>query len=245
MKLRGKGKKKNDGDEAPRPEESGPENAGPEEAAAAEEAREAEGGADVDVDAEADADAEAEPEGESAEALRDKWLRAVAEADNARKRARADLDEARRYGTSALLLELLPVLDNLQRALAAPPEGLDEQFLQGLTLIAQQWTTALAAHGVQPLPAEPGTPFDPAVHRALLEQETEEYEPGVIVSEIPGTTRDSVDVLFEKDGKSFVVIDSLKLVVLTLTSRAVVPPTWPKPFVKALRMLHKPLSALV
>ena len=121
---------------------------------------------------------------ETVESMKDKWLRALAETENARKRARSDVDDARRYGTADLLRSLLPVLDNLQRALASPPAGLDPQFLEGLQLIEQQWIATMAAIGVVAVPAEIGAPLDPSLHRALLEQPTEDHPAGTIVAEI-------------------------------------------------------------
>ena len=121
---------------------------------------------------------------ETLEDVKAKWLRALADAENARKRARADVDDAQRFGSTQLLTSLLPVLDNLQRALAAPPADLDPQFLEGLRLIEQQWLGVLAAHGVRPVPAEIGAPFDPNSQRALLEQPTDEHPPGAVVAEI-------------------------------------------------------------
>ena len=115
--------------------------------------------------------------------LRDKWLRAVAEGKNIRKRAQADVANALTYGGMGVINGLLPTLDNLQRALATAPEGIDEAFLEGLRLIEQQWVATLTANGVLPIPAEPGSPLDPTVHRALLEQPSDQ-EPGTIVAEI-------------------------------------------------------------
>ena len=119
---------------------------------------------------------------ESADELRDKWLRAVADGENVRKRAQTDLAEVRRYGSAELLRSILAVLDNLQRALEQPPEGLDGSFLEGLKLIEQQWLGALEAHGVVPVPSPVGEAFDPEVHRAILEQPSEDTDPGSIVA---------------------------------------------------------------
>ncbi len=116
--------------------------------------------------------------------MHDKWLRSKAEMENLRKRTRSDIDDARRYGASALLAELLDVMDNLQRALAAPPEGIDAPFLEGLQLIEQQWSGVLARHGVKSVSAEAGQGFDPQVHNALMEQETSDQPAGSIVAEI-------------------------------------------------------------
>ena len=172
----------------------------PEDARAADEAAPGAGDpAETEAAAEAAAEADAQPDGqagaepasaadsapvETVESMKDKWLRALAEADNARKRARADVEDARRFGATELLRSLLPVLDNLQRALAAPPADLDAQFLDGLQLIEQQWLGVLAANGVRAVPAEIGAPLDPQSQRALLEQPTDEHPPGSVVAEI-------------------------------------------------------------
>ncbi len=148
------------------------------------------GAADAVSDGDAVSDAGAGDESEERDPaeeiteLTDRWLRAKADADNARRRAMLDIEEARRYGATALLVSLLDVLDNLQRALSAPPDGLDEAFLEGLRMTEQQWLTVLATHGIQPVEAQPGQPLDPTVHRALLEQDAEGLEPGTIAFEL-------------------------------------------------------------
>jgi len=114
----------------------------------------------------------------------DRMLRARAEADNARRRARLDVEEARRYGATPLLRQLLGVLDNLQRAVDNPPEGLDTGFLDGLRMIEQQLLATLADHGVTPIDVQPGDALDPNRHQALVEQPTPEHEPGTVVSEL-------------------------------------------------------------
>ena len=129
---------------------------------------------------------EPSPEQQIAE-LQDKWLRARAELENVRRAGRQDADQARRYGAGPVLLALVSVLDNLQRALAQPPAGLDEDFLRGLRLIEQQFLAALASAGVSTVPAERGQAFDPNLHRALLEQPTDEVPPGAILQVVvPG-----------------------------------------------------------
>jgi molecular chaperone GrpE len=119
--------------------------------------------------------------------LTDKWLRARADLENVRRTSRLDADEARRYGAAPALAGLLEVLDNLQRALATAPEGLDEDFAQGVALIEDQFRRVLAAHGVSPVPAETGMPFDPGMHRALIEQPSSDVPPGsILVVAVPG-----------------------------------------------------------
>jgi len=113
--------------------------------------------------------------------LQDKWLRARADIENVRRSMRLDVDSARRYGAAPVLTGLLEVLDNLQRALAAPPAGIDPTFLHGLQLIEQQFLAVLAAHGVTPVPAARGQMLDPNSHRALMEQPSDEVAPGAIL----------------------------------------------------------------
>ena len=138
------------------------------------------------IAAEDEAGAGAGAESQVAE-LKDKWLRTLAEMDNVRRAARIECEQARRYGATPLLLGLLGVLDNLQRALAAPPAGIDPDWLAGLRLIERQFTDALAADGVVPVPAEKGQRFDPTVHRAIMEQESDEVDPGTILAlAVPG-----------------------------------------------------------
>ncbi len=113
--------------------------------------------------------------------MQDKWLRARADIENVRRAMRLDVDSARRYGAAPVLTGLLEVLDNLQRALAAPPADIDPTFLHGLQLIEQQFLSVLAAHGVTAVPAARGQVLDPNSHRALMEQPSNEVAPGAIL----------------------------------------------------------------
>ncbi len=136
---------------------------------------------------EASAPAAAPDPGQLSAEFKDKWLRALAEAENVRRSARQDLDAARRYGSSSLLVGLLGALDDLQRALAAPPEGIDPAFLDGLKLVEQRFMTALATAGVSRVPAAPGQAPDPMAHLALLEQPSDQVPPGTILTVVlPG-----------------------------------------------------------
>lgn len=132
--------------------------------------------------------APAEPtEQERITELTNKWLRAKADIENVRRAARLEAEDARRYGTGPVVLSLLSVLDNLQRALAAPPKALDADYLAGLQLIEQQFLDVLATHGVTPVKAERGAAFDPSMHRALMEQESDAVLPGSILQlVVPG-----------------------------------------------------------
>lgn len=123
----------------------------------------------------------ATPPAEQLAELNDRWLRARAELENVRRSARQDVDTARRYGAAPAFAALLGVLDNLQRALAAPPAGTPEDLLQGLRFIEQQFAAVLAEQGVAAVRAEPGQPLDPRHHEALMEEDSADLPPGAIV----------------------------------------------------------------
>jgi len=116
--------------------------------------------------------------------MRDRWLRACAELENLRRRARLDLDDCRRHGNASLLVGLLPVLDSLQRALTARPQDADPQLWAGIELAERMFVSALAAQGVTPLEAAVGTPFDPSCQQAVLEVPTDAYAPGMVMHEV-------------------------------------------------------------
>lgn len=107
--------------------------------------------------------------GPQAPDFKDRWLRAEAELQNSRRRMARERDDAVRASEDRVLLELIAVLDDLERALAAlPPEQAGDGWAQGVALTAQRMRDVLARHGVQPI-ASVGERFDPGVHDALLE----------------------------------------------------------------------------
>jgi len=102
-----------------------------------------------------------------AEAHYDRYLRAVAEFDNARKRAARDREDYTRYANESLIRELLPVLDNLDRALqAARSEPAAAPLTAGVELIQRELLRVLEKFGVTPF-VSMGTPFDPGRHEAI------------------------------------------------------------------------------
>lgn len=119
--------------------------------------------------------------GEDAAALRDRWLRAEAELQNFRRRAAREREEARRLAEESVLLELIAVLDDLERALAAPDAAAaPAAWAEGVRLVAQRVQDVLGRHGVTALDPR-GAPFDPAFHEALLEVDAPEgVEPGQV-----------------------------------------------------------------
>jgi molecular chaperone GrpE len=101
---------------------------------------------------------------------RDKMLRAQAELDNYRKRARRELEDERRYAEIGLIRDLLPVLDNIHRAVDAAEKKADAAaLLSGLKMVRQQLETLLDQHQCKPIEAV-GQPFDPAHHSAVMQQ---------------------------------------------------------------------------
>lgn len=111
----------------------------------------------------------------------DRVLRGQAELDNYRKRARREIEDERRYATLPLLRDLLPVLDNILRAIAAAetsPNG--ASLLDGVKLIAQTMQSVLAQHNCKRIDAL-DKPFDPAFHQAISQQPRADYPPGTVV----------------------------------------------------------------
>lgn len=110
----------------------------------------------------------------------DRLLRAAADLENFKKRAAREREDVQRFGNERVLKDLLPVLDDLDRALAAAPEG--DPLVKGVQLVKAGFEQALARHGVKGFSAM-GQPFDPALHEALLQVPTAEAAPGTVVLE--------------------------------------------------------------
>jgi len=139
-----------------------------------------------EVPAEAPASPEAgEPDGRDAEierltgelaGFRDRYLRAVAELENVRKRSRRELETSTNLARANLLRELLEVADNFGRALEAAPQGEEAPetgFGEGVRLIYVQFMDILRQNGCERIPAK-GEPFDPNLHEAISQIETDE-----------------------------------------------------------------------
>lgn len=116
---------------------------------------------------------------------KDRWLRAEAEIQNTRRRAARDRDEAVRTSEDRILIDVIEVLDDLERALAAlAPDQADAAWAQGVALTAQRMREALSRRGVVPIEAV-GQPFDPTLHEALLEVPAAEgIAPGAVAQEV-------------------------------------------------------------
>jgi len=116
---------------------------------------------------------------------RDRWLRAEAELQNVRRRLQREREDAVRASEDRVLLDLIDLLDDLERALAAlAPGQAEDAWAQGVALTAQRMRDTLARYGVTPVAAV-GERFDPLVHDALLEIPAPEgVAPGHVAQEV-------------------------------------------------------------
>ena len=109
------------------------------------------------------------------------WQRAEADFDNYRKRTEQDKGETVKFANTSLILSLLPVLDDLERAVRALPESLEgHPWVEGVKLIQRKMKSILEGYGVAEVEAE-GRAFDPYIHEAVARTEGEE---GKVVEEV-------------------------------------------------------------
>jgi molecular chaperone GrpE len=110
-----------------------------------------------------------------------KYLRAVAELDNVRKRAARDVENARRYGVEGLAAELLSVADSLEMALETGAQAPAESLLEGGRATLKQLQSAMEKFGITVVSPE-GHPFDPELHEAMSVQESATAEPNTVLA---------------------------------------------------------------
>jgi molecular chaperone GrpE len=122
------------------------------------------------------------------EAERDKYLelarRTRADFENYQSRVRRDMESERKYAPMPFVKELLPAVDNLERALDSArgqPEA--ETMVQGLQIVHRQFLDALAKHGVEAVRAE-GAPFDPNRHEAVMQQPSADHPPMTVLATV-------------------------------------------------------------
>ncbi len=111
---------------------------------------------------------------------RNAWLRALADAENARKRAQADIAQARRFAVERMVEDLLPVMDSLEAALATPAAG-DDPVRSGVELTLKVLRNAFERAGVAEIAPVAGERFDPHRHQAMAAVESD-AEPNTVVS---------------------------------------------------------------
>jgi len=132
-----------------------------------------------------------EESAQSCKNLQEEYLRALADFENYRKRVERDSEQSRRLALERLIMDLLPVLDNFDRAVQAagnrdkdvPPTGTeDDAVRKGMELIHRQLREALCRHGLEEYSCV-GTEFDPRKAEAISFVHTDEHRPGTVVSE--------------------------------------------------------------
>ena len=117
------------------------------------------------------------------DALQDRLLRTVAEFDNYRKRIERDRQDQASALVADAIEELLPIIDNLERALEAPIGSDAEVFRTGVELIHRQMTELLRQRGVKPIQTV-GADFDPRFHQAVVQEASAEHREGEVMEEL-------------------------------------------------------------
>ena len=145
-------------------------------------------------EAEPVADTEHTPVDEDIDALRrsvsageTRYVRLAADFENFKRRKEQELRDGSRYASEEAARALLPVLDNLRRAVEHAPEGgAEDFFVNGLHLVVREFEAAMERLGVTRVPTV-GEPFDPAVHEAIGGEESDDVDRDVVITELaPG-----------------------------------------------------------
>ncbi|MFD2369734.1 nucleotide exchange factor GrpE [Brevibacillus sp. GCM10020057] len=119
-----------------------------------------------------------------AEEHQNRMLRALADMENLRRRVRKEQEDLAKYASLKIVEELLPVLDNFERALAADKESMTlDSLLTGVNMVYRQMVQVFDKEGLTPIEAK-GKPFDPHVHQAVMQAQDPEFESGVVVEEL-------------------------------------------------------------
>lgn len=112
--------------------------------------------------------------------LKDKWLRAVADLENYKKRTRREIEDATFRARQDLLSSFFPTADNLDRALELARDN--ENLFKGIEMVSREFRGALTKFGIESVPGV-GHPFDPAIHEALQQIDSPDHAPGVVIRE--------------------------------------------------------------
>lgn len=140
------------------------------------------------------ADAKIEAYKEQVEQLEDRVKRQMAEFENFRKRTEREKQAMFETGAKSIIEKILPVVDNFERGLGTVADDkMEDPFVDGMNRIYKQLLTELESMGVTPIEAV-GCEFDPNLHNAVMQVESEEYESGIIAQELQKgyTYRDTV-----------------------------------------------------
>jgi molecular chaperone GrpE len=115
------------------------------------------------------------------DSLFDRLARTTADFRNTQKRLEQEMDQRVQYANSSLIKSLLPVIDNFERALAVDPSKADAaSILKGMQIVHDQWMNVLGQQQVQEIAPQPGTPFDPNQHQAIMQQDAVYAVPTVV-----------------------------------------------------------------
>ena len=130
------------------------------------------------------ADKKTEELKEKVDQLQDKCMRQMAEFENFRKRSEKEKSAMFETGAKSVIEKILPVVDNFERGLATiPEEEKGSPFADGMNMISRQLMTELENMGVKPIEAV-GQEFNPDLHNAVMQVESQEFESGVIAQEL-------------------------------------------------------------
>lgn len=116
--------------------------------------------------------------------LHDRFMRALADAENARKRSDRDRREAEQYGGSKLARDMLPVFDNLRRALEVVTDeqrDSEKALIEGVELTMRELVNVFSKHGIEPIDPQVGDTFDPKLHQAMFEAPVPGTKAGEII----------------------------------------------------------------
>lgn len=113
----------------------------------------------------------------------DRFLRVQAELENYKKRVEREKSSLVKYGNEEIIKAILPIIDNLERALDHEPGENPDGFVEGIKITHNQLLQVLEKFGVTPIAAV-GEPFDPARHEAMMQVESADHEPNTVVSEL-------------------------------------------------------------
>ncbi|HEU0264809.1 MAG TPA: nucleotide exchange factor GrpE [Geobacterales bacterium] len=114
----------------------------------------------------------------------DKYLRERADLENYRKRVQREKDEILKFGNESFIMEILPILDSMERALAHAGEESQAAVIEGVKLTHGMLVSSLRKFGVSPIDSAPGTPFDPAYHQAMSQVESDELPANTVANEL-------------------------------------------------------------
>jgi Molecular chaperone GrpE (heat shock protein) len=113
-----------------------------------------------------------------------RYLRAQADFDNFRRRTAKEREELAQYATMKLITQLLPVVDNFERAISAAKQNNDfEALSKGVEMVSRQFNQVLEQEGLKPMEAV-GEPFNPEFHQAVMQEQSADHEEGIVLEEL-------------------------------------------------------------